>query len=233
MVQGIRYRALWQTTVRSTLQQEGLISEDVAYGHSSVLRLLLPFRYFHKKAISSVLHQVRMIRRNNVGADLSVIAHGFGTYLVAQLLRENFDIEFHRVIFCGSFARYDFPFAQLQARFTQPIVNEVGSRDIWPAIVDSVTFGYGSAGTYGFRRPMVVDRWHNGASHSFFFDSKFAKEFWVPFLKDGTIVSSAELPERPRVWLQLLSVLKLRYLLLSLASIGIYFLVSKMAAVFM
>jgi hypothetical protein len=62
-------------------------------------------------------------------------------------------------------------------------MNEVGTRDIWPAIAESITSGYGSAGTYGFLRPLVRDRWHNGAHHGYFLNPSFCKKFWVPFLK--------------------------------------------------
>jgi hypothetical protein len=74
----------------------------------------------------------------------------------------------------------------------------------------------GSAGTYGFRRPLVRDRWHNGARHGFFLDSEFCKRFWSPFLKDGTLVAGAHTPESPPRWLRFLSIVKLNYLLAAL-----------------
>ena len=110
-----------------------------------------------------------------------MIAHSFGTFVIAHLIRKDFAIKFHRVIFCGSVVQYGFPFEQIQERFSKPIINEVGTRDIWPAIAESVTIGYGSAGTYGFRRPLVRDRWHNGARHGYFLDPAFCKTFWSPF----------------------------------------------------
>jgi hypothetical protein len=95
----------------------------------------------------------------------------------------------------------------------EPIINEVGTRDIWPAMAESVTTGYGSAGTYGFNRPLVRDRWHNGAAHGFFLDANFCRKFWVPYLSDGKIVAGAFAPERPRLWIRLLSVFKAKYVL--------------------
>ena len=153
------------------------------------------------------------MKQNNEGALLSVVAHSFGTFVIAHLIQENFDIKFHRVIFCGSVVRYGFPFEQFQNRFAQPIVNEVGTRDIWPAMAESITFGYGSAGTYGFRRPLVRDRWHNEAHHGYFLDPLFCKKYWIPFLKNGEVVAGAAAPEPPRIWLQILSIIKIKYLL--------------------
>jgi hypothetical protein len=216
LVHGIRDFALWQTTVRSAVEDEGLKAEAINYGRINLLQFLAPFSYFRKKAIATVWNQIRIVKQNNEGSLLSVIAHSFGTFVIAHLVQENFDVKFHRIIFCGSVVPYGFPFEQFQNRFTQPIINEVGTRDIWPALAESITFGYGSAGTYGFRRPLVRDRWHNGAHHGFFLDAQFCIKFWSPFLRDGEIVSGARDPESPPRWLQLFSVFKIKYVLVAL-----------------
>jgi pimeloyl-ACP methyl ester carboxylesterase len=213
LVHGIRDFALWQSKVRSALEEEGFNCEATNYGRFNLLQFLIPFSYFRTKAVDTVWNQLRIIKQNNEGALLSVVAHSFGTFVVARLMKDNFDIKFHRVIFCGSVVKYSFPFEQIQGRFSKPIINEVGTRDIWPAVAESVTLGYGSAGTYGFLRALVRDRWHNGARHGYFLDSVFCKKYWSPFLRDGTIVSGSDSPESPRVWLQLISILKLKYLL--------------------
>jgi len=195
LVHGIRDFALWQTTIRSALEEESFKAEATNYGRFNLLQFLVPFSYFRKKAIATVWNQIRIVKQNNEGALLSVVAHSFGTFVIAHLIQENFDIKFHRVIFCGSVVRYGFPFEQFQNRFAQPIVNEVGTRDIWPAMAESITFGYGSAGTYGFRRPLVRDRWHNEAHHGYFLDPLFCKKYWIPFLKNGEVVAGAAAPE--------------------------------------
>jgi hypothetical protein len=59
-----------------------------------------------------------------------------------------------------------------------------------------VTFGYGSAGTHGFHRTGVRDRWHNGKGHSDFLTPEFCKEYWVPFLRDGKIIDNDENDEK-------------------------------------
>jgi hypothetical protein len=223
LVHGIRDFALWQTAIRSTLEEGGFRAEATNYGRFNLLEFLAPFSYFRKKAIDTVWNQIRIIKQNNEGALLSVVAHSFGTFVVSHLMQNNFDVRFHRVIFCGSVVRYGFPFEQFQNRFSAPIVNEVGTRDIWPAIAESVTFGYGSAGTYGFRRPLVRDRWHNKARHGYFLSAEFCKTFWQPFLKNGTFVGGAAAPESPRVWLQILSIVKIKYLLISVVLVAIVY----------
>src|SRR5262249_29519767 len=113
-------------------------------------------------------------------------------------------------------------FQDFQGRFTGFILNEVGIRDIWPALAESVTWGYGSAGTYGFRRPLVYDRWHNGARHGYFLTPQFCKTFWVPYLKRAAIIDGKEDPKSPALWLQIISVFRIKYLGIALAIYLLY-----------
>ena len=217
LVHGIRDYALWQNAIRDVLEVTGFTVEATNYGRFNLVQFLLPVRYFRKRAIDAVWRQIRVVKQNHPDSRISVIAHSFGTIVISHLMRQNFDIQFHRILFCGSVVPYAFEYEQIQNRFTPPIINEVGTRDVWPAMAESVTWGYGSAGTYGFRRPLVRDRWHNGARHGYFLDRSFCERFWVPFLKTGTIVPGAELAERPRTWIQLISIFKLKYFLVLVA----------------
>jgi alpha-beta hydrolase superfamily lysophospholipase len=158
LVHGIRDFALWQNTIRSALEDTGFKVEAINYGRFNLLEFLVPVSFFRRKAIATVWNQIRIVKDINPDAFISVIAHSFGTFVISHLMQEAFEVKFHRVIFCGSVVGYEFPFEQLKDRFSPPIINEVGTRDIWPAIAESVTTGYGSAGTYGFRRPLVRDR---------------------------------------------------------------------------
>jgi hypothetical protein len=149
---------------------------------------------------------------------LDDIAHSFGTYILANILFRAFDLIAYRVVFCGSVVKYNFPFHQIADRFTTPILNEVGAKDIWPAMAESITWGYGSAGTYGFRGPRVRDRWHPGARHNYFLDPKFCRQYWIPFFRDGKIVESEADPENPACWVQAISFVRLKYLVPAIAA---------------
>jgi hypothetical protein len=222
LVHGIRDYALWQNRIRSELNAAGFIAEPLNYGRFGLLQFLVPVPYFRRWAIKQVSEEIRIVKQKYPGARLSIIAHSFGTYIIAALIKKTFDLNASRIIFCGSVVSYLFRFQDYQFRFIDPILNEVGTRDIWPAIAQSVTWGYGSTGSYGFRRPLVRDRWHNGAGHAFFLKSGFCSEFWVPYLKDGTIVEAALDPEPPRLWLRVLSVLKIKYLAIIVLAYGLY-----------
>lgn len=222
LVHGIRDFALWQTTVRHTLERVGFDVELTNFMRLDLVRFLVPIPIFKNVVIDKVWRQIEDIRLLHPNASISIIAHSFGTYVVAEILRRQFSFKAHRIIFCGSVVRYDFPFEQIKDRFNGPIVNEVGTHDIWPALAESVTFGYGSAGTYGFRRPRVRDRWHNGKDHSAFLTETFCKTFWIPFLKEGKIVEASIPPEPAPLWIRLLYVFQLRYALPLIFAIGLW-----------
>ena len=196
LIHGIRDYALWQEKVRRTLETDFIV-EPTNYGRFDVIRFLIPVFYFRDRAIERVWKQIRDIKLQYPNAKFSFIAHSFGTYVLANILARNFDFRAHRIVLCGSVLPYDFELEQISNRFETPILNEVGTRDIWPAMAESITWGYGSAGTYGFRRPRVRDRWHSGAKHGFFLDADFCRRFWTPFLKDGTIVPGHSDPAQP------------------------------------
>jgi hypothetical protein len=131
-------------------------------------------------------------------------------------LRRQFNLSLHRVIFCGSVVQFNFPFEQINERFKAPILNEVGTADPWPAVAESLSTGYGSAGTYGFRRPGVKDRFHNGAGHGFFLKSAFCTKYWMPFLQNGTEVPGDLPAKEPPLWVRLISIFKLKYFITSI-----------------
>lgn len=217
LVHGIRDHALWQSAVRNDLERAGFIVEATNYGRFNLLQFLLPIRFFRKRAIQSVWKQIRIVRQAHPSAAISVIAHSFGTYIIANIIRDEFEAKFHRVIFCGSVVPYDFPFEQVSNRFEHPIINEVGTADIWPAMAQSVTWGYGSAGSFAFRRPLVRDRWHEGAKHGYFFKNDFCRKFWIPFLGEDKLIRAADNPS-PQTWpIQLVHILPIKYVLLALA----------------
>lgn len=178
------------------------------------MRFLFPWQLFAGGVIKEITRQVRHALAENKGADCSIIAHSFGTFVVARILRDHTDLELDRIIFCGSVVPQKFRFEDYRANFKRPLINEVGTRDFWPVFAEVVTFGYGSAGTYGFRRPAVRDRWHNGKAHSDFLNPEFSRRYWVPFLRDGKIIEDSESAEPPPWWLWAVSTFQVRYLAL-------------------
>jgi small GTP-binding protein len=210
LIHGIRTRALWQAEIGRVLESAGFTCQPTNYGYFDLFRFLCPWQIFADPVIDDITRQIRHSMKN--GAPCSIIAHSFGSFVFSRILRRS-ELDFQRVILCGSVVPHHFRFEDYSSRFAEPIVNEVGTRDVWPVLAETVTFGYGSAGTYGFRRPTVRDRWHNGKAHGDFLTREFCRKYWLPFLRDGTIADNQQQPETPPSWVQLVSVIQPRYLI--------------------
>jgi internalin A len=211
-VHGIRTRALWQNELRKSLQGNGFVVQPTNYGYFDVVRFLFPYHLLAGKVINEVTSQIRHTRSINRDADYSIVAHSFGTFIVAKILKDHTDLEFNRIIFCGSVVPRKFPLEDYRKNFRGDLINEVGPRDFWPVMAEVVTFGYGSSGTYGFRRPPVRDRWHNGKAHSDFLNEEFCE-----------VVDDDERTESPPRWLWAISTFQIKFLVLLVAAIALLY----------
>ena len=212
LLHGIRTRAAWQEMVVEVLHRDGELEvHPIRYGYLDVFRFLLPGPT-RSKPIERIARELR-----NAGAGrarrVSVIAHSFGSYAVAQALAENTDIELYRLVLCGSIVSTSFRWDKVKPRVKE-VVNDCGTRDVWPVLASVVTWGYGASGTFGFGTVGVRDRFHPH-SHSEYFTRPFVEKYWVPFIRYGRISDSTR-PPSPW-WISALSLLKLRWLVAALA----------------
>src|SRR5882724_11944582 len=119
LVHGINTRALWMSEVKPALEEAGFAVGQTSFGHFSILRFLSPFRSARSRATDRVVVDIRTAREahkidtGRYPEKLSVISHSFGTYVIAKILLEVPDLEWDRVIFCGSVVREDFPLQQV------------------------------------------------------------------------------------------------------------------------
>jgi len=219
LVHGIRTRAEWQGRLRHMFEQAGDVCvESIGYGYFDVFRFLIPF-WTREKPIQTVCKKIReaLVLHKNTHSELIIISHSFGTYIVGKILEEQHDIKPDRVLLCGSVLPTEFPWNRMVNR-PSVILNEAGSRDIWPILAQSLTWGFGASGTFGFQSPGVRDRFHNLA-HSDYFVGDFAEHYWVPWVQKGEILpTDFEKNHRPPTpyWRNLLAVIPARWILLIL-----------------
>jgi hypothetical protein len=221
LVHGIRTFAFWQGVIKQTLTDAGFVVECINYEYFDVVQFLLPVPWFSGRAVRATEEQLRQVFMLHKDADVSLLCHSFGTYVFSRVMKKNADIHVHRVIFCGSVVRPRFRFEDLSKRFTAPILNDIGTRDFWPVLAESSTWGYGSTGTFGFRRPFVSDRTHNGLAHGDFLNAEFCRRFWVPYLRSGEEVRGDTRKDWPPFWIWLLAVFKIRNLVLLAAIVAL------------
>lgn len=211
LVHGINTEALWMELVKPALEEEGFVVATTSYGSYSVLRFLLPFKFLRTTAADRILRNIFTAQKIHKPERMSVISHSFGTHVIATLLAEQPQFEWNRIIFCGSVVKDTFPLDHYLDRFRQPILNEVGKHDVWPALAESLSWAYGSIGSKGLHHPAVETRWHTGYKHSDFLTAKFTKKYWVPFLRNGTVVRG-DRPVALPAWIRVIASLPLRYL---------------------
>jgi len=211
LVHGINTYAHWISTIKPALEDADFRVSATSYGRFGILRFLLPLNSLHRGAIQRVVTDIQTAIRIHNPRRMSVICHSFGTYVIARVLAEHPEFRWNRIIFCGSVLRDDFPLHQYLDRFNQPLINEVGTRDFLPALAQSVTWGYGSVGSNGYNAPPVETRWHRRLFHSDFLTPEFCTRFWIPFLRDGTIVR-ADAPSTLPLPIRLITKLPLRWL---------------------
>jgi pimeloyl-ACP methyl ester carboxylesterase len=196
LLHGIRTHAWWQGQVKPLLEAAtGATVIPLKYGRFDLLRFWCPFGMCRRGPIDRLHHEIRDTLAGYKDHEVSIIAHSYGTYAISRILLEYGDIRMGRLILCGSVIPNDFPWSRMASQFaTQPmrdgVVNDCGTKDIWPVLAKSTSWGFGSSGTYGFGSAQVTDRFH-ALPHSGYFDTKFVKKFWSPFMADGTIVPSA------------------------------------------
>lgn len=216
LVHGINTRGLWMDEVKPALEKSGFTVAPTSYGPFSVLRFLAPFRWLRSRAIERVAADIRTAIRSykmdngDYPKKMSVISHSFGTYVVGTLLTNYPEFQWYRIIFWGSVVREDFPLDQVLGRFANPLLNEIGTKDILPALAESAGWGYGSVGSTGFNRPPVETRWHHAFRHSDFLTDDFCRTFWIPFL-EGRKPTPGDKPERMPLYVRLICMLPLRW----------------------
>jgi pimeloyl-ACP methyl ester carboxylesterase len=187
LVHGIRTTAAWQQRVRVMLTERfGYTVLNLKYGYFDLLRFWCPLGICRRGPIDYLAKQLRNIREDYRDSRMVVFAHSYGTYAVTKVLQEDGRLEIDRLILCGSVVPTSLDLDRIRLEQIthsgdkdEGIVNEVGIRDIWPVLAQSMTWGYGATGTYGFGQASVRDRYHP-CRHSDFFAEKFINDYWLP-----------------------------------------------------
>jgi hypothetical protein len=227
LVHGINTRALWIDAVQPALEACGFSVAPISYGEFSLVRFL-SFPYLRRTALKRVLAGIETAIRvyvDNVGSHpelVSIISHSFGTWLILAVLSSKPNLKFWRLIVCGSVIREDYDLDPILHQLKTPILNEIGTNDYWPAIAESIGWGYGSIGSTGMHHAAVRNRWHKGFRHSHFLTAEFCQKFWIPFLQTSEIRRGDTAQQLPR-WIRLVACLPLRWFVLGFVMVCILY----------
>ena len=187
LIHGIRTHAPWFAMVDQVMTaQVPCKVVPIKYGYFDVVRFLLPVgtRGLPIQKIKNEIHRTKSKYRS---AQISALAHSFGTYALMHAIRDP-SLELSRIILCGSVLPEEFDIERyFYATEDTGILNDCGVRDPWPVFAKCFTWGYGASGTFGFGTVAIKDRLFP-FSHSQFFHRDFVSKYWVPFIRDGSIV---------------------------------------------
>ncbi len=188
-VHGILTHADWGEMLTQCLEQDDFVEVEITkYGKFDLLSFLLPGpsrRWPVNKTAADLVSS--FTRAQSEGKLLSVIAHSNGTYATYKALQMHPNIELEHLVLCGSIIEKRNVLANIKkASVKKSIVNDYGTRDVWPAVAASITWGYGNGGTYGLGSPARNRRHPFG--HSDFFSREFVEEFWRPLFGNDKII---------------------------------------------
>lgn len=184
---GIRTRGAWQKNLVPALNSAGFNTVPLDYGFFWALQLLLPCLRAHKVEWFRQEYTRHVMEK---GAVPSIVAHSFGTYIVARALARYPEIRFERIIFAGSIVPRDFPWAEHIPSQVTALLNDCGDHDIWSAVAPWMIRDAGRSGKSGFldiADGKVINRTRSSFGHSdHFYDLNYIKS-WVPFLQSGNV----------------------------------------------
>ena len=195
---GIRTRGEWQKeSLTRELGDAGFIHVPLDYGFFSSVRLVLPWS--RRKQVDWFRDKYTQHARDG---EVSIIAHSFGSYLVARAMQIYPEMVFDRIILCGSIVQRDYPWSKRIANGQcSGVLNDYGQVDIWARVAEYVVSDAGPSGVDGFTDEAdgnVTQREHPEFRHSdYFFELNYRKN-WIPFLQ-GKPPESLTRADRPYV----------------------------------
>ncbi|MGZ5445916.1 MAG: NACHT domain-containing protein [Thermoanaerobaculia bacterium] len=119
--------------------------------------------------------------------DVCAVAHSFGTFIVGNSMLLFDEVRFDRIILLRSVLPRAFPWAKIPEKCTS-VLNECGGSDR-ALLVARFVPGLGASGRAGFNTATGVVREHFNefGEHSTVFGSRYMREKWIPFLRDGLL----------------------------------------------
>jgi WD40 repeat protein len=193
-VHGIRTFGDWQTRLKKLLRAANpeLIVENYGYGYFNALAFIIPF--FRWRAVRDFQCRLRDLLHQHSDANISIVAHSFGTHIVSWGLKglETHEMPYVRVlILSGSVLKSNFDWnLLLKTKRIGCVINDCGINDgilILSQLFVLFTGMAGRIGFYGFTNERLLNRFFVGG-HSHYFQpagadpDAFMREWWVPQL---------------------------------------------------
>jgi len=196
LLHGVTTRGKWQKDVSSLLSAQGLIPIPLDFDYFGARQLVWPPA--RKRKRQWLLDEYERECARLQCQSPSIVAHSFGCYLVASLLKKYSQVRFDRVVFCGSIVHPAYRWADFAARGqVRSVLNQFGGEDFWAWVVQWGVEDAGPSGYSGFSQPCAVlqQQNHPEFEHSdYFFDLNY-NQSWLPFLLGKPVAALAASPD--------------------------------------
>jgi len=188
-VHGVETLGRWQDEISPSFSGiDGLHHEPHKYGIFRVAKILVPMYRRAEVRRFATLYD-KWCKENTIRP--SIIAHSFGTYIVATALRRYREMEFDNVILCGSIVANDYPWQELLKKKVSRVRNELASEDRVVRLFRSKLLrrlipGTGTSGIDGFKSTSAeVTNEPSSYTHSeYFLVKKHCNRYWRPFIRN-------------------------------------------------
>jgi hypothetical protein len=201
LLHGIKTRGKWQKDVSPLLSAQGFIPIPLDFGHFGARQLVWPPA--RKKKRQWLLEEYEKECARLRCESPSIVAHSFGCYLVASLLKKYSQVRFDRIIFCGSIVHPSYPWAEVAGRGqVKSVLNQYGGADFWAWVVQWTVEDAGPSGYSGFALPDARVQQQNNPEfeHSdYFYDLNYNVN-WIPFLSGQPLPGLTSLKQAPVNW---------------------------------
>lgn len=182
-IHGIRTGGYWQEDFKNILSDHSSSFSfySIKYGFFSLFSFILPF--MRRKKFNDINNKLEKIIIENNDKRIYIIAHSFGTYLIAKFLL-NFTLEkkIDLIIFSGSVLNKKFLINSNIDNKVNKIINDCGNSDLVLIFNKLFVWGLSDAGRIGFinaNSSAFCNRYFEGG-HSLYFNESFYKKYWIP-----------------------------------------------------
>jgi pimeloyl-ACP methyl ester carboxylesterase len=210
-IHGIRTRGAWQEQLQWLIDREYRVSvpfRNWKYGKITSAALI---RRRQRALVHRFLDDVRKAENDLAGvfSDTSVppadvVAHSFGSWIVAHALQAQPELRFGRIVLVGSIVQPNWDWGMPLARGQiQAVLNYCGDRDLPVKITERGIPDSGPSGVHGFTSadPRVINILRPGGKHSTAFEegvlAPIFEDVWQPFLANR--LEDADLREHQRM----------------------------------
>ncbi|MFC5864838.1 WD40 repeat domain-containing protein [Acidicapsa dinghuensis] len=200
-IHGIRTFGHWQERLGKMVKYEdpGTESLHYQYGYFSAIAFLIPF--VRDLVVGRFTRALNSYCKGRTWQRIDIVAHSFGTYIVANaLLGRKLDkrIRVHTLILAGSVLKANFPIERLLESRVRRIANECGIQDSVLVLSQVASIGTGMAGRsgiVGFQGERFQNRFNN-FGHGGYFDNDdaYMRREWLPLLTDNAPMSPRPYP---------------------------------------